>query len=93
MDVIVYGTRSSALLLVPDCFLPSNEAQHRYGPLQPRGQVSLADGLRTEAWLKVAADIDRDAFALISKAAARQLLGSDHPYLQRPRRPTANAQA
>jgi len=33
MDFIVYMSGEKTLLLIPDCFLPSTEAQADYGPL------------------------------------------------------------
>lgn len=82
MDVIVYSCRTDELLLVPSCMLPSLEAEHRYGPLSPRGRAVIEDG--AVEWQAVANQIDGHWFAVLSARTAQRLLGAGHPCLCAP---------
>lgn len=73
MEVIVYGCRTSKLLLVPSCMLPSIEAQHMYGPMLPRGRLVFDEN--AAEWQTVVGRIDRHAYALLSQREAKRLLG------------------
>jgi len=81
MDFIVYASGENTLLLIPDCFLPPDEAQVAYGPLSVCDRID--DGVGgAELWRKFAADIDEHAFAAVSVAEMELLLGHDHPFLE-----------
>lgn len=73
MEVTVYGCRSDELLLVPSCLLPPIEAEHRLGPLSPRGSFRLCDG-RADDWRWIADQIDRHSYAVVDPSRAVRLL-------------------
>jgi hypothetical protein len=81
MELIVYAGRTSELLLVPSCFLPSAEAQHAHGPLSLRGRLSFEDASAGE-WQRVVGDIERHSYAVLTTAEAERLLGRNHPCLR-----------
>jgi len=84
MEVIVYRCRTDGFLFVPSCFLPSNEAEHRYGPLSPLGTLTFEENRFCE-WQQVIGNIECHSYALVSAAEAKRLLGRNHPYLRQSR--------
>lgn len=79
MNLDVYYCRDGSLLLVPDCFMPSLRAQHRYGHLRAAGSFAVEPGPR---WTDLFDEIDRRSFARIVDARMAQDLlssGAFHP--------------
>jgi hypothetical protein len=81
VEVIVYVGRADELLLVPSCFLPSAEAQHAHGPLSLRGRLTFEES-SAGVWKRVVGDIERHSYAVLTAAAAKRLLGRNHPCLR-----------
>ena len=79
MEVLVYICRSTHLLLVPSCMLPSMEAQHMLGPFSPRGRLEFDEG--AAGWQGVISRIDQHSYAVLTRREAKRLLGSNHPCL------------
>jgi len=65
------------VVLVPDCFLPSNVARSTYGSLAVCGKVNNRNG-GAKLWRRLAADIEEHAYAAISIEEAERVLGRDH---------------
>jgi hypothetical protein len=71
MDVTLYASSHGILLLVPACMQPSQDAERRYGPLQLQGQGPLEDVPDRDCRARIAADLDRCAYALVHQREAR----------------------
>ncbi len=87
MKFSVYLSNDFRYVLVPDCFLPSNECAQLYGPLDLCGQVTVTDALEIGDWNRVMAQIERHDYPRIGPKVERRLLGPRHHCLQPTRRP------
>lgn len=78
MDVTVYLSKDMRYVLVPTCFLPSNDCEHIYGPLQRCAAVPNGNSLDTSEWSRVIRQIEQHDYAVIGAEAAHRLLGEQH---------------
>ena len=83
MDVALYTSDQGTLLLVPACMQPAHEAQRLYGPLQPCAKAHLAHMRDPVVRARVERDIDHHAYALVTVAEVKSLLGARHRCLRR----------
>lgn len=84
MDVALYISGHGILLLVPACMHPSRDAERRYGPLSLCGEGHLDDLDDAQCRLRIEADLDRSAYALVHFDVAQSLLGERHPCFANP---------
>lgn len=70
-----YARRDGALVLVPECFVASRDAQVRHGPLTFVGRIDHERHARSTAWDRVLGDIDRQSYAVV-RSSARAMLAA-----------------
>lgn len=68
-----YSRRDGALVLVPDCFVASRDAEARHGPLVFIGLIDHETHPLPAIWERVLADVDRQSYAVV-RSSARTLL-------------------
>ena len=78
MDVTIYRTQDGRYVLTPQLFQPSMECRHRFETLIDCGQASIDDACRSEVWLQVLGDIERDTYAVLDPQAVGDLFGAGH---------------
>lgn len=74
MEIIIYKAKANVLVLVPSCFLPSQEAERIHGPLQRHGRALVSDANPSKRWQAIAVEIERQAYAIITRAEAEHIL-------------------
>lgn len=75
----VYARVDGAFVLVPECFLPSHEAERLHGRLRPCGSIEADDAPAVPPWQAVIAALDAQAFAVLTREEGLQLFGTEHP--------------
>lgn len=73
MELTIYKTKSEQLLVMPSCFLPSQEAEQIHGPLQRHGTGFVSDTHPPIHWRAFAAEIERRTYAVVTAAEAGHL--------------------
>ena len=73
MEIIVYKAKSGQFLLVPSCFLPSQEAARMHGPLRRHGRVFVSDANPPKRWQALVVEIDRCAYAVVTATEAERI--------------------
>ena len=68
-----YARSDGALVLVPDCFVASRDAEARHGPLVHVGRLDTSLLPEPEVWKRVLADMDRQSYAVV-RGSMRELL-------------------
>ena len=88
MDVALYSAPRGTLLLVPACMHPPQVALSLYGPLAWCADAHLDAFIDQELRARIEGEIDLHAYALVSLAEARRVLGAQHPcFDKRPQGP------
>jgi len=88
MDVALYSAERGALLLVPACMHPPQVALSLYGPLAWCADAHLDTFVDKGLRARIEGEIDLHAYALVSLAEARRVLGPRHPcFDKRPQSP------
>ena len=75
MDVALYATEAGMLLLVPDCILPTKEAERLYAPLHLCAHSRIGDIVDPHVRARIEADIDTQSFAVLTLAEAQAIVG------------------
>lgn len=68
-----YERDDGALVLVPDCFVASRDAEARHGPLVHVGRIDARLLPEPRIWQRVLADMDRQSYAVV-RGSMRELL-------------------
>lgn len=82
MEFTAYRRADGAWLLVPDCLVPSREAEARHGPLVLVARFDAECPAGDSAWQRVLDDIDAQAYALVRRETGEYLV-RDAAHLRR----------
>ena len=73
MEIIIYKAKSGQFLLVPSCFLPSQEAVRVHGPMRRHGRAFVSDANPSKRWQTLVVEIDRCTYAIVTAAEAGRI--------------------
>ena len=65
MEAVLYASVSGALILVPECFAPSNDLEHVHGRLMPCGRISLEEEAYPDLCRRIGLDFDRMSYCVL----------------------------
>lgn len=68
-----YHRPDGALVLVPECFVASREAEKHNGPLRFAGHFETDSQPDPSIWRRVLADIDRQSYAVLRLETGQRL--------------------
>ena len=73
MEIIIYKAKSGHFLLMPSCFLPSQEAVRMHGPVRRHGRAFVSDANPSKRWQALVVEIDRCTYAIVTAAEAERI--------------------
>ena len=76
MEAVLYASVSGALVLVPECFSPSNDLEHAHGRLMPCGRISLEEDAFPDLCRRISFDFDRMSYCVLSARDADRLFAA-----------------
>jgi hypothetical protein len=86
MVAVLYASQGGTLVLVPECFEPSNGLVHAYGRFRRCGRVHLLEQSATGLCERISADFDQNSYSLLDSRDAEALFGPGMPHISGDRR-------
>ncbi len=82
MDVTVYVGEAGVLVLMPSCFLPCIELEHRHGPQRHCGNAFVEESADSPLAKRVHNEFRERTYAQLSLDEGILLLGGEHPCIE-----------